>query len=204
MRQRHRSKSNSIRRRKPQIALVQAAEAYDVGALEEILGPDSNDIVSSEDAVADKNRAMAFAAKAKEKMSLDLQKSRSVSILTVGNDNYQMPIPIVKQQGEMVIRYQDRQEEILNRRIGTNELDAIAICRGFVEAQHEYAQEKHDDSKVTQYAQRIISTPGKHDGLAWKEADGTWGGRSVKKSRKRSNKVTRKKINHIMATFSRY
>ncbi len=63
-----------------------------------------------------------------------------------------------------------------NRRIGTNELDAIAICRGFVEAQDEYAAEKHDDSKVNQYAQRIISTPGKHDGLAWKNPDGSWGG----------------------------
>jgi len=67
-------------------------------------------------------------------------------------------------------------EEILNRRIGANELDAIAICRGFVEAQQEYALEKHDDSKVNQYAQRIISTSGKHDGLAWQNADGTWGG----------------------------
>src|SRR5207249_10916034 len=49
-------------------------------------------------------------------------------------------------------------------------------CRGFDEAQHEYAQEKHDDSKVNQYAQRIISSPGKHDGLAWQNSDGTWGG----------------------------
>src|SRR4029077_2815848 len=67
-------------------------------------------------------------------------------------------------------------EEILNRRIGMNELDAITICRGFVEAQHEYAEEKHDDSKVNQYAQKIISTEGRHDGLAWKNPDGTWAG----------------------------
>src|SRR5213079_1192135 len=52
----------------------------------------------------------------------------------------------------------------------------ITICRGFDDAQKEYAQEKHDDSKVNQYAQKIISTPGKHDGLAWKNEDGTWGG----------------------------
>jgi hypothetical protein len=55
-------------------------------------------------------------------------------------------------------------------------LNAIAICRGFVEAQHEYAEEKHDDSKVNQYAQKMISTEGKHDGLAWKNPDGTWAG----------------------------
>jgi len=64
----------------------------------------------------------------------------------------------------------------LNRRVGENELDAIEVCRGFVEAQHEYAEQKHDDSKVNQYAQKIISTPGKHDGLAWKNDDGTWAG----------------------------
>src|SRR5260370_18590406 len=67
-------------------------------------------------------------------------------------------------------------QEVLNRRIGANELDAIEICHGFVEAQGEYAEEKHDDSKVNQYAQRVISTPGKQDGLAWKNSDGTWGG----------------------------
>ena len=65
---------------------------------------------------------------------------------------------------------------MLNRRVGANELDAIEICRGFVEAQKEYAAEKHDDSQVNQYAQRIISAPGKHDGLAWQNPDGTWGG----------------------------
>ena len=55
--------------------------------------------------------------------------------------------------------------------------DAIAICRGFDEAQHEYAQEKHDDSKVNRYAERIVGTPGKHDGCcAWQNPDGTWGG----------------------------
>src|SRR4029079_2153286 len=67
-------------------------------------------------------------------------------------------------------------EEILFRRVGANELDAIEVCRGFVEAQKEYALTLHDDSTVPQYAQRIISTPGKQDGLYWKNADGTAGG----------------------------
>jgi hypothetical protein len=82
----------------------------------------------------------------------------------------------VKQKGKWIFDMKAGRQEILNRRIGTNELDAITICRGFVEAQEEYAQVKHDDAKVNQYAQRIISTPGKHDGLAWKNSDGTWGG----------------------------
>lgn len=65
---------------------------------------------------------------------------------------------------------------MLYRRIGANELDAIQICRGYVEAQHEYAMTKHDGAEVNQYAQRIISTPGTHDGLVWRNSDGTLGG----------------------------
>ena len=158
-------------------SLVQAAESFDVNALKEILGPDSEDIVSSADPVQDKNKAMAFAAKAKEKTNIGTDaKNPNRAILTVGNDEFPVPIPIVKNKGKWSFDTKVGREEILNRRIGTNELDAIAICRGFVEAQEEYSQEKHDDSKVNQYAQRIISTPGKRDGLAWKNADGTWGG----------------------------
>jgi len=158
-------------------SLVQAAESFDVAALTEILGPDSKDILSSEDPVADKNRAVAFAAKAKEKNNVGMDpKNPNRAIITVGNDDFPLPIPIVKQKGKWTFDTKVGREEILNRRIGTNELDAIAICRGFVEAQQEYALEKHDDSKVNQYAQRIISTPGKHDGLAWQNPDGTWQG----------------------------
>ena len=157
--------------------LVEAAEAFDVAALKEILGPDSADIVSSEDPVQDKNKALAFAAKAKEKNAIEIDKrDPNRAILLVGNDDFPLPIPIVKRKGKWSFDTKVGREEILNRRIGANELDAIAICRGFVEAQNEYAQEKHDDAKVNQYAQRVISTPGKHDGLAWKKADGTWGG----------------------------
>ncbi len=153
------------------------AESFDVAALTEILGPDSKDILSSEDTVGDKNRAVAFSAKAKEKSTLGTDpKNPNRAILTVGNDDFPLPIPIVKQKGKWTFDTKIGREEILNRRIGANELDAIAICRGFVEAQQEYAREKHDDSKVNQYAQRIISTPGKHDGLAWQNPDGTWGG----------------------------
>ncbi len=158
-------------------SLAQAAESFDVVALTEILGPDSNDVISSQDPVADKTRAIAFAAKAKEKSTIGTDpKNPNRVILTVGNDDYPLPIPLVKQKGKWVFDMKAGRQEILNRRIGTNELDAIAICRGFVEAQEEYAQEKHDDSKVNQYAQRVISTPGKQDGLAWQKPDGTWGG----------------------------
>jgi hypothetical protein len=155
-------------------ALVQAAASFDQAALKEILGPDSDDIIASEDPVEDKNRAMAFAAKAKEKSSLEQKGDHA--ILEVGKNEFPLPIPIVKQKGKWVFDTKVGKEEILNRRIGSNELDAIAIARGFDDAQKEYAEQKHDDSKVNQYAQKIISTSGKQDGLAWKNPDGTWGG----------------------------
>ena len=132
---------------------------------------------ASEDPVQDKNRAAEFAAKAKEKTSVEIdKKDPNRAILLVGNDDFPLPIPIVKQKGKWFFDTKVGREEILNRRIGANELNAIEICRGFVDAQHEYAAEKHDGSKVNQYAQRVISTPGKHDGLAWQNADGTWEG----------------------------
>jgi len=158
-------------------ALIQVAANLDVAAAKEILGPDSEDIISSEDPVMDKNRATAFANKAKEKMSVEIdKKNRNQAILIVGNDNFPLPIPIVKEKGKWFFDTKVGREEILNRRVGENELNAIEICRGFVDAQHEYAMDRHDGSKVNQYAQRILSTPGKHDGLGWQAPDGTWEG----------------------------
>jgi hypothetical protein len=158
-------------------ALIQVAATSDLAGAKEILGPDSEDIINSEDPVMDKNRALAFANKAKEKKSVEIdKKDPNRAILVVGNDDFPLPIPIVKSKGKWSFDTKVGREEILNRRVGANELNAIELCRGYVEAQHDYAGEKHDDSKVNQYAQRILSTPGKHDGLAWQNADGTWGG----------------------------
>ena len=158
-------------------ALVQVAANFDVAAAKEILGPDGEDIVASEDPVQDKNRAAEFAARAKEKMSVQTDKKNpNQAVVLVGNDDFPLPIPIVKQKGKWFFDTKVGREEILNRRVGANELNAIEICRGFVDAQHEYAMEKHDGLKVNQYAQRVISTPGKHDGLAWQDPDGTWAG----------------------------
>jgi hypothetical protein len=158
-------------------ALIQVASNFDPAAAKEVLGPDSADIVTSEDPVADKNEAQTFAAKAKEKLSIEVDKRDSNrATISVGNDDLPFPIPLVKEKSKWVFATKLGRQEILNRRVGANELNAIAICRGFVEAQREYAAEKHDDSKVNQYAQHIISSPGKHDGLAWQNADGTWDG----------------------------
>jgi hypothetical protein len=157
-------------------ALVQAAANYDLAALMEILGPDSQDLLASEDPVADKNRAVAFAALAHDKSSVSVDSTKRRAELIVGNEDWPLPIPIVKRGASWYFDSKAGRQEILFRRIGEDELNAIQVCRGFVEAQQEYALTKHDGSPVSQYAQRIISTPGKQDGLAWKNPDGTWAG----------------------------
>ncbi|PYT95460.1 MAG: DUF2950 domain-containing protein [Acidobacteria bacterium] len=158
-------------------ALIQATATFDLPVLKEILGPDGEDLVSSEDPVRDKNIAAAFATKAREKNQITVDPKNSTrAILSVGNDDWPLPIPLVKKEGKWSFDTKAGREEVLFRRIGANELDVIQICRGYVEAQNEYALEKHDNAEVNQYAQRIISTPGKHDGLAWQNSDGTWGG----------------------------
>jgi hypothetical protein len=158
-------------------ALIQAAEDYDLPALLGILGPDSKDLVTSEDPVADKNRAVTFAMLGRENHSAEVDKDHpGRAVLYVGNDAWPLPIPIVNRNGKWYFDSTAGRREILFRRVGQNELDAIVVCRGFVEAQKEYALVRHDDSVLNQYAQRIISTPGKHDGLAWQNADGSWEG----------------------------
>jgi len=134
-------------------------------------------LVSSEDPVQDKNNAIAFAARAREKNDVAIDpKNSKRAIISVGSEDWPLPIPLVNKAGKWIFDTKVGLQEVLFRRIGSNELDAIQICRGYVEAQHEYALEKHDNAEVNQYAQRIISAPGKHDGLAWRNPDGSMGG----------------------------
>lgn len=158
-------------------ALIAAADRFDLTALKQILGPDGVDLVVTEDAVQDKNHAADFAAQAHEKHAIQKDdKNPKLATLVVGDQDWPMPIPIVEDGGKWRFDSKAGRQEVLYRRIGLNELDAIEVCHGYVEAQQEYASMKHDASRVNQYAQRIVSTPGKHDGLAWKNADGTWQG----------------------------
>jgi DUF2950 family protein len=158
-------------------ALIAAAKDYDVPSLKAIFGPGGADFISTADPVQDKSQAAAFAAEAGEKHTVTTDsKNPARATLVVGNQDWPMPIPIVKIAGKWYFDSKAGHDEILRRRIGANELDAIQICRGYVEAQKEYASEIHDDSGINEYAQHLTSTPGKHDGLAWQKADGTWGG----------------------------
>jgi len=158
-------------------ALLAAAETFDTSALEAIFGPDGHDIIHTGEPARDKKLAADFVAKAHEKQEIDIDpKNADRAQLIVGPDDWPFPVPLVKRGGKWFFDSKAGLREILNRRIGGNELDAIQICRGYVEAQDDYAVMKRTDGSVPQYAQRIVSTPGKQDGLAWKNADGTWGG----------------------------
>jgi len=158
-------------------ALIQAAQAYDVAALKNILGPGGEDLVASEDPVLDKNRALVFAEKARRKNSVSMAPTNSnTAILSVGEEDWPLPIPIVMRNGRWYLDAKAGRAEILLRRIGANELDAITICRGFVDAQKQYALGERTNSGVHQYAQQIISKPGERGGLYWENEDGTSGG----------------------------
>lgn len=108
-------------------------------------------------------------------MSLD-PKTGTRAFLLVGNEDWPFPVPIVKTSTKWFFDAKTGRQELLYRRIGSNELDAIGICRGYVEAQHDYALQPREGYDVNQYAQRIVSSHGKQDGLAWQNSDGTWGG----------------------------
>lgn len=158
-------------------ALIDAASTYDVPALLAILGPDGEALVKSADPVQDRARAETFVSQAREKNSVEIDpQDAHRATLVVGKENWPVPIPITSDDGRWRFDTAAGRDEILQRRVGANELDVITICRGYVEAQQQYATEEHDESGVKQYAQRIISTEGKHDGLAWQNPDGSWGG----------------------------
>lgn len=158
-------------------ALVKAAGANDVPGIQAIFGKTDRPLIPSGDAVQDKNDLAAFAERAREKMTVasDPLDSNQM-IVTVGHDDWPLPVPIVKQGNKWVFDADQGREEVRARRIGRNELDAIQLLRGYVEAQEDYAAELHDGAKIRQYAQKLISSPGKQDGLSWKNADGTHGG----------------------------
>jgi Protein of unknown function (DUF2950) len=158
-------------------ALVDSAAKFDVDALVEIFGPDGDDVVLTGEFPQDRQRASDFAAEAREKKTVSVDpKKGNRAFLLVGNEDWPFPVPLVKLGDKWNFDAKAGRQELLYRRIGSNELDAIDICHGYVEAQYDYAFQKRQGYEVNEYAQRIISAPGKQDGLAWQNPDGSWGG----------------------------
>jgi hypothetical protein len=158
-------------------AMVDAAERFDVAALGRLLGPGQNDVVLTGDDATDRERARAFATQGREQKRIYIEPQHSTrAVLLLGKQDWPFPVPIVKRHGKWSFDAAAGRVELLNRRIGGNELDAIAVCRGFVEAQYEYAFRRREGYDVHEYAQRVIATPGRQDGLAWQNPDGSWSG----------------------------
>jgi hypothetical protein len=158
-------------------ALIAAAGTFDEGALAKIFGPKGKKVIFTGETAQDRQRALGFAVEAKEKTTVSVDpKTGARAFIIVGDENWPFPVPIVKINGKWSFDAKAGERELLYRRVGSNELDAIQICHGFVEAQDDYAFRTRRLYNVNEYAQRIVSTPGKQDGLAWQTADGKWEG----------------------------
>ena len=158
-------------------AVIAAAKKFDVAKLVEIFGVGGEEIVLSGEFARDRQHALDFAAQAEQKHSVSVDpKTGARAFLLVGKEEWPFPVPIVKQGTKWYFDVKAGSQELLYRRIGANELDAIQICDGYVEAQYQYAMQPHDEYQVNQFAQRIIATSGTQDGLAWQNSDGTWDG----------------------------
>jgi len=151
-------------------ALTAATGTKDTNALDAIFGPELRGLVSA-DAVQASNRFVIFARRISEKVNLARESDDRV-ILDIGNDAWPFPIPLVRRDGQWSFDTGAGREEILNRRIGMNELGTIRVCQAYVEAQREYAGQDRNGDGVLQYAQYLRSNPGKHDGLYWHAAEG--------------------------------
>lgn len=157
----------------PQVAataLVSAAKAADPRPLTAVLGPDAEKILST-GAVEDDKARKQFVSVYDQMHRLATGADGRVT-LYVGANDWPLPIPLVKKDSGWVFDTAAGEQKLVYRRIGANELYTIEVLENLVEAQNEYAEQMRYQTGVAQYAQKILSTEGKHDGLCWPAADG--------------------------------
>ena len=152
-------------------ALTAAATTNDVTAMLAILGQKNKDLISSGDAVADSNARKRFVEAAEEAVKFSKLDDNTV-LAIIGKDACSFPIPMIRLGQEWEFSADDGKQEIINRRIGKNELSTIQVALAYVEAQREYAGKDRDGSGVLQYAQRFMSHEGSKDGLYWEAGAG--------------------------------
>jgi hypothetical protein len=150
-------------------ALVGAAKAGDMKTFVTVLGPDGEDIVSSGDAVADAATRQKFVAAYDAKHEITME-SDNKAVMVIGQEDFPLPIPLARKNRMWRFDTAAGREEILFRRTGRNELDAIQTCLAYVDAQNEYADEDRTGAGKGIYAQRVISSPDKKAGLYWPDA----------------------------------
>jgi len=147
-------------------ATIDAAEHNDTAALLQLFGPDGKDIVESGDPAEDKDLRAEFARSAHEKLQMNYDRLTPDRVtFTVGEQEWPFPVPVIRRDGKWQLDSAAGRLEILARRIGRNELNAMEVCRGYAEAQLEYAAAARDGDRVLKYAQKIAATAGKQDGL---------------------------------------
>ena len=147
-------------------ALIQALRSDDRKALARLFGPGNERVIDSGDAEADREARKKFVANFDAKHSIQLD-GDTKAVLSVGSDDWPMPIPLVKRANGWSFDAKKGANELVARRIGHNELDAIQVCRAFIDMQFDYAAVDRDGDGLLEYADRLVSSPGKHDGLYW-------------------------------------
>ena len=150
--------------------LVEAVKIRDQAALDQIFGPSSKDLLSG-DAVQDAAESEEFDKHVAEKNRL-VKENDSKVVIHLGNEDWPFPIPLVKKNGQWFFDTEAGKEEILNRRIGEDELTAIMVCHSYVKAQREYVLKDWDGDGILAYASKLRSDHGKKNGLYWKHAEG--------------------------------
>jgi len=151
-------------------ALVDAVRSQDTEKELSILGPKGNEVISSGDKVEDKNNRERFVKSYEEKVNF--VKDNNTASVIIGKDDYPMAIPIVKRANGWVFDTEAGLDELLKRRIGRNELNAIKACGAYVQAQKEYADSVRTQDGIIQYARKFCSSSGTRDGLFWNVAEG--------------------------------
>ena len=151
--------------------LLEALANKDKTQLTALFGNQEEELLSSGDEVQDSNNRAEFVALAQEKTRIETS-GEDKAILHVGNNDWPFPIPLVKTGENWQFDAEQGRQEILNRRIGRNELSTVAAMRGYVEAQFEYANLDRDSDGVSEYGQKFRSDPGKFDGLFWEADEG--------------------------------
>jgi hypothetical protein len=147
-------------------AMVAALEKGDVALLGRLLGPGAEEVVSSGDPVADKADRESFVASYREKYEL-VADGGDKRVLQVGARDWPVPVPVVQRNGRWYLDGAEGADEIIYRRVGENELGAIAVARGYVDAQQEYAAAARDGNPPGVYAQKLLSDPDRQNGLYW-------------------------------------
>jgi hypothetical protein len=154
-------------------ALAAAIRADKLDDLAAIMGPESEEMLASGDEVADRAGRRRFLALYEEKSRLEPSAAdEDEVILHVGNLDWPFPVPIVKLENGWVFDTPAGKEEIIDRRIGRNELDTIQVCLAFIDAENEYARQDWDKDGILEYAGKVLSSPGRRDGLYWPVNEG--------------------------------